>query len=48
MQVSKNDIVQGASLMRTVIALSGKAKQVFRYLALLAQVKGNTTLKELK
>ena len=34
--------------MRTVVVLSGKAKQVFRYLALLAQLKGKTTLGELR
>lgn len=34
--------------MKTVIVLSGKAKQVFRYLSLLAQYKGNKTLKELR
>jgi len=33
--------------MRKVIVLSGKARQVFKYLALLAQVKGNATLKDL-
>ena len=34
--------------MGTVIVLSGKAKQVFNYLALLAQYKGKKTLKELR
>ena len=34
--------------MQTVIALSGKARQVFRFLALLAQFKGEKTLKELR
>jgi len=38
----------GDGLMRNVIVLSGKARQVFRYLALLAQFKGSTTLKELQ
>lgn len=38
----------GDGLMRNVIVLSGKARQVFRYLALLAQLKGSTTLKELQ
>jgi len=33
--------------MRTVIVLSGKARQVFQYLALLAKYKGNATLKDL-
>ena len=34
--------------MRTVITLSGKAKSVFKYLALLAEHKGDTTLKDIK
>jgi len=34
--------------MRTVVVLSGKARQVFRYLASLAQIKGKTTLGELR
>lgn len=34
--------------MEKVIALSGKAKQVFRFLALLAQYKGEKTLKDLR
>ena len=34
--------------MRTVVVLSGKARQVFRYLAFLAQIKGKTTLGELR
>ena len=33
--------------MKTVILLSGKAKQVFKYLALVAQYKGKVTLKDL-
>ncbi len=41
-------LMDGDGLMRNVIVLSGKAKQVFRYLALLAQLKGSTTLKELR
>ena len=32
----------------TVIVLSGKAHQVFKYLALLAKEKGNVTLGELR
>jgi hypothetical protein len=34
--------------MQTVIALSGKAKQVFKFLALMAQFKGEKTLKDLR
>ncbi len=34
--------------MKTIIVLSGKAKQVFRYLSLVAKYKGNKTLKELR
>jgi len=34
--------------MRTVIVLSGKAKQVLSYLRLIAQTKGNTTLGEMR
>jgi hypothetical protein len=34
--------------MQTVIALSGKAKQVFKFLALMAQYKGEKTLKDLR
>ena len=34
--------------MQTVISLSGKAKQVFRFLSLLAQFKGDKTLKDLR
>jgi len=34
--------------MEKVIALSGKARQVFRFLALLAQFKGEKTLKDLR
>ena len=41
-------LMDGDGLMRNVIVLSGKAKQVFRYLALLAHLKGSTTLKELR
>lgn len=41
-------LMDGDGLMRNVIVLSGKARQVFRYLALLAQLKGSTTLKELQ
>ena len=41
-------VMEGDGLMRNVIVLSGKARQVFRYLALLAQLKGSTTLKELQ
>ena len=33
--------------MKTVIVLSGKAKNVFKYTSLIAQYKGKTTLKEL-
>ena len=33
---------------RTVIRLTGKAKQVFSYMALLAKYRGNTTLGELR
>ncbi len=33
---------------QTVLVLSGSAKQVFRYLALLAKHKGNIQVKELK
>jgi hypothetical protein len=39
--------MDGDGVMRNVIVLSGKAKQVFRYLSLLAQIKGSKTLKEL-
>ena len=34
--------------MQTVIRLSGKARQVFRFLELLARFKGEKTLGELK
>lgn len=34
--------------MEKVIQLSGKASQVFRFLALLAQFKGHAKLSELK
>ncbi len=34
--------------MEKVIALSGKASQVFRFLSLLAQFKGEKTLKDLR
>lgn len=34
--------------MEKVIALSGKASQVFRFLQLLAQFKGEKTLKDLR
>jgi len=33
--------------MKTIIVLSGKARQVFRYMALLAQYQGKKTLKDL-
>ena len=33
--------------MKTVMVVSGKAKQVFKYLALTAKYKGKVTLKEL-
>jgi len=33
--------------MKTVIQVSGKAKQVFKYTELLSRHKGNVTLKEL-
>ena len=33
--------------MRKIIVLSGKARQVFQYMALLAKYKGKTTLKDL-
>ena len=33
--------------MKPVIQISGKAKQVFKYIELLNRYKGNTTLKEL-
>jgi len=34
--------------MKTVLTLSGKARQVFRYLALLARYNGQVSIKELK
>ena len=34
--------------MQKVIALTGKARQVFRFINLLAQFKGEKTLKELR
>ena len=34
--------------MTTIIKLSGKANQVFKYLELLVEHRGNTTLKEMK
>jgi pSer/pThr/pTyr-binding forkhead associated (FHA) protein len=34
--------------MQTVLTLSGKARQVFRYLALLARYNGQVTIKDLK
>ena len=34
--------------MQTVLTLSGKARQVFRYLALLAKYNGQLTIKDLK
>ncbi len=33
--------------MKTLIQISGKAKQVFKYMELLNRHKGNVTLKEL-
>ncbi len=33
--------------MKTIIQVSGKAKQVFKYVELLSRYKGNVTLKEL-
>ncbi len=33
--------------MKPVIQISGKAKQVFKYMELLSRHKGNVTLKEL-
>ncbi len=33
--------------MKQVLVVSGKAKQVFKYLALVARYKGNVSLKEL-
>ncbi len=33
--------------MKTVLTLSGKAAQVFRYLALLARYNGKVTIKDL-
>jgi len=33
--------------MKTIIQISGKAKQVFKYMELLNRHKGNVTLKEL-
>ena len=33
--------------MKTIIQVSGKARQVFKYMELLNRYKGNTTLKEL-
>jgi len=33
--------------MKTIIQVSGKARQVFKYMELLKRYKGNTTLKEL-
>ena len=33
--------------MKPIIQISGKAKQVFKYMELLNQHKGNVTLKEL-
>lgn len=34
--------------MKTELVLSGKARQVFRYLALLARYKGTTKVRDLK
>lgn len=34
--------------MQQVFVTEGKAKQVFKYLALVSKHKGNTTLKQLK
>lgn len=34
--------------MQKVISLSGKARQVFRFISLLAQFKGEKTLKDLR
>ncbi len=34
--------------MKTVLTLSGKARQVFRYLALLARYNGQLTIKDMK
>jgi hypothetical protein len=34
--------------MEKVISLSGKANQVFKFLALLAQFKGEKTLKDIR
>jgi len=33
--------------MKTILQISGKAKQVFRYVELLSRHRGNVTLKEL-
>jgi len=33
--------------MKTIIHVSGKARQVFKYMELLNRYKGNATLKEL-
>jgi len=33
--------------MEQVLTMAGKAKQVFKYLELVSQYKGHTTLKEL-
>ena len=34
--------------MKTVLTFSGKARQVFRYLALLARYSGQITIKDMK
>lgn len=34
--------------MKTVLTFSGKARQVFRYLALLARYNGQLTIKDLR
>ena len=34
--------------MEKIIAVSGKAKQVFKFIALVAQVKGEKKLKDLR
>jgi hypothetical protein len=43
----KGKIREGGKLMKQVLVVSGKAKQVFKYLGLVARYKGNVSLKEL-